>query len=121
MLDLEPWRPVSNQPPIRRDLSVAVADDRTPEEIGDRVREAMCDALGMLESVEVLGETPGASLPPVARHRIGLRPGQKNVLIRLVIRDLDRTLTSEEANALRDRVYAAVHEGDAWQWASRPA
>lgn len=121
LLDLEPWRPVSNQPPIRRDISVAVADDRTPEEIGDRVREAMRDALGMLESVEVLSETPGASLPPVARHRIGLRQGQKNVLIRLVIRDLDRTLTSQDANALRDRVYAAVHEGDAWQWASRPA
>lgn len=120
MLDLEPWRPVSNQPPIRRDLSIAVAEDRAPEEIGDRVREAMRDALGMLESVEVLGETPGMSLPAAARRRIGLRPGQKNVLIRLVIRDLDRTLTSTEANVLRDRVYAAVHEGDAWQWASRP-
>jgi phenylalanyl-tRNA synthetase alpha chain len=121
LIDLEPWRPVSNRPPIRRDLSVAVAADCTPEDIGDRVREAMRDALGMLESVEVLAETPGTALPAAAKRRIGMRPGQKNVLIRLVVRDLERTLTSDEANLLRDRVYAAVHEGDAWQWAARRA
>jgi len=36
---------------------------------------------------------------------------------RLVIRDLARTLTSAEANELRDAVYAALHEGTAWLWA----
>jgi phenylalanyl-tRNA synthetase alpha chain len=117
MLHLEPYRPVSNQPPVRRDLSIAVPAGREPEELGDRVRAALGDRVSSLESVEVMAETLYESVPPVARERIGMRPGQKNVLIRVVIRDLERTLTSEEANSLRDAVYAATHEGDAWQWA----
>ncbi|HKP75515.1 MAG TPA: hypothetical protein VJT67_08220 [Longimicrobiaceae bacterium] len=120
MLDLAPYRPVSSQPPVRRDLSVAVGAARTPEELGDRVRQALGDAVESLESVEVLAETAYDRVPPVARDRIGMRPGQKNVLVRIVIRDLARTLTSDEANALRDAVYASLHEGDAWQWAGTP-
>jgi phenylalanyl-tRNA synthetase alpha chain len=34
-----------------------------------------------------------------------------NVLVRLVLQPLDRTLTDAEANALRDRVYLALHQG----------
>lgn len=121
MLDLEPYRPVSTQPPARRDLSIAVAADRTPEELGDRVREALGERAESLESVQVLSETPYDALPPRARERIGMVAGQKNVLVRIVIRDLARTLTSAEANALRDAVYASLHEGSAWQWASTAA
>jgi phenylalanyl-tRNA synthetase alpha chain len=121
MLDLEPYRPVSSQPPVRRDLSVAVAAGRTPEELGDRVRQALGGRVESLESVEVLSETPCDDLPPQARERIGIAPGQKNVLVRIVIRDLVRTLTSAEANELRDAVYASLHEGSAWQWASASA
>lgn len=118
MLDLEPYRPVSDQPPVRRDLSVAVEASRTPEELGDRVREALGERVESLESVEVVSETPYDALPEPARARIGIAPGQKNVLVRIVIRDLVRTLTRAEANALRDAVYASLHEGSAWQWAS---
>jgi len=117
MRDLEPYRPVSHQPPVRRDLSIAIAEGTTPEEVGDRVRTALGERVASLEAVEVLSETPHDALPAVARERIGLRPGQKNVLVRVLIRDLARTLTREEANALRDDVYAALHEGTAWQWA----
>ena len=117
MHDLAPYRPVSSQPPVRRDLSVAVAADLTPEEVGDRVRGALGERAESLEAVEVLSETGYDALPPQARERIGIRPGQKNVLVRVVIRDLARTLTRDEANALRDAVYAALHEGGAWQWA----
>ncbi len=117
MLDLAPYRPVSGQPAVRRDLSVATARDRTPEEIGDRVRQALGRRADALEAVEVLSETPGEQLPAAAAARLGILPGQKNVLVRLVVRDLARTLTSEEANELRDAVYAALHEGTAWQWA----
>jgi phenylalanyl-tRNA synthetase alpha chain len=111
---------VSSQPPVRRDLSVAVDASRTPEELGDRVRQALGDAVESLESVEVLSETACDALPAPARERIGMQPGQKNVLVRIVIRDLARTLTSEEANRLRDAVYASLHEGSAWQWADGP-
>jgi len=120
MLDLEPYQPVSSQPPVRRDLSVAVDASRTPEELGDRVRQALGERVESLESVEVLAETPYDEVPPPARERIGMEPGQKNVLVRIVIRDLVRTLTSQEANRLRDAVYASLHEGSAWQWADAP-
>jgi phenylalanyl-tRNA synthetase alpha chain len=39
--------------------------------------------------------------------------------LRVVLRDLRRALTDEEANKLRDEVYAAVHEGVVWQWSTQ--
>lgn len=119
MRDLEPYRAVSMQPPVRRDLSIAVAPDTTVEELGDRVREAMGAAAISLESLDVLSETPYDELSAAAVTRIGIRPDQKNVLLRLVIRHPTRTLTAAEANVLRDDVYAAIHQGEAWQWAAR--
>jgi phenylalanyl-tRNA synthetase alpha chain len=118
MRTLEPYRDVSSMPPTTRDLSIAVADGVDAEELGDRVRRALDPAeLDAVEEVAVVGETPGAELPPQAIARIGLKAGQKNVLLRLVLRHPTRTLTADEANAVRNRVYAAVHEGDAYQWA----
>ncbi len=117
MLDLDPWRPVSRQPAMRRDLSLAVEAGTTAEELGDRVREALGERASSVESVEVVSAVPAEALPPAARRRLGIRPGQENVLLRLVVRDLDRTLTSAEANQVRDRVYATLHRGDAWEWA----
>jgi phenylalanyl-tRNA synthetase alpha chain len=119
MLDLAPYRPVSSQPAIERDLSIAISARTTPEEIGDRVRRAIGERTTSIESIEVLTETPCSALPPAARERLGIGPGQKNVLLKLVIRDLERTLTSAEANLLRDEVYAALHEGTAHAWAAR--
>ena len=117
MLDLTPYRPVSNQPPIRRDLSLAVEDSRTLEELGDRVRSALGVRAEQVEAVEVVSKTPGSALPESAAARLGLAPGQKNVLVRLTIRDLQRTLTHDEANEIRDLVYAALHEGTVWTFA----
>ncbi len=121
MLDLSPYRPVSTMPPIRRDISVAVSGDVDAERLGDRVREALGDRSSVVEAVEVRATARGDQLPPAARARIGLRPGQTNVLLRIVLRDLERTLTAEEANRLRDEIYGAVHEGEVHQWASRAA
>jgi phenylalanyl-tRNA synthetase alpha chain len=45
-------------------------------------------------------------------------PGQKNALVRVVLRDLERALRHEEANWIRDEIYAAIHCGTAWHWAS---
>ncbi|HVT75583.1 MAG TPA: hypothetical protein VHD87_01025, partial [Acidimicrobiales bacterium] len=70
-----------------------------------------------VESVSVCAETPYDALPASAVARMGMRPGQKNVLVRIVLRDLERSLTDEEANDLRDRVYAALHCGSAHEWA----
>jgi phenylalanyl-tRNA synthetase alpha chain len=120
MLDLEPYRAVSAMPPTRRDLSVAVADGLTAEELGDRIREWVePDVLEAVEEVSVVAQTAAALLPPQAIARIGLGPGQKNVLVRLVLRHPTRTLTAEEANRTRDDVYAAIHEGRVYEWAGK--
>lgn len=119
LLDLAPYLPVSSMPAVKRDISVAVDAALTPEEIGDQVRQALGDdALG-IESIEVLSATSYDDLPPQARKRLGISPYQKNLLLRLVIRHLEKTLTDMEANQIRDRVYAARHEGSVMMWASK--
>ncbi len=118
MLDLEPYRSVSSQPPIRRDLSVAVRAGTTAEELGDWVRSALDSGeADSVEEIGVISQTARADLPERAIERIGLQPDQVNVLLRVVLRHPVRTLTSGEANGIRDRIYAAVHKGSAWQWA----
>jgi phenylalanyl-tRNA synthetase alpha chain len=120
MTDLRPYRPVSSMPPIRRDLSIAADADVTPELVGDRVRAILGPDALSVEEIAVLSETAYADLPPAARERLGVRPGQKNLLVRLVVRDHERTLTAADANRLRDRVYAGLHEGTAHEWAYDP-
>ena len=118
MLDLSPYRPVSSMPPTRRDLSIAISGPASAEELGDRVRAALGPDADAVETVEIVSDTPVTQLPPEAARRIGIGPGQRNLLVRLVLRHPTRTLSAEEANRLRDKVYAAIHEGSAWQWAS---
>lgn len=121
MLDLTPYRIVSRQPAVRRDLSLVVgADTELDHEIlGDRVRDALGVDAEVAEHVRIVGETGYDELPVPARHRLGIGPGQRNVLVRLVLRPVSTTLTDGEANVLRDRVYAALHEGHVRQWAAR--
>jgi len=111
MLTLEPWRHVSALPASRRDISVVVAQEEDEETLGDRIRTTLGDDADVVESIEVLARTPHEQLPETARSRLGTRRGQANVLLRIVLRPIDRTLTSDEANAIRNRIYRAVHEG----------
>lgn len=117
--DLTSWRPESKMPGVVRDLSLAVepATDLALEALGDRARDALGEAAGLVESLELLSVTPANELSELAQSRIGMRPGQLNVLVRLTLRALDRTLTGLECNELRDEVYAALHQGARWVWA----
>jgi len=123
MSDLAAYRPVSSMPPVTRDLSVAVDADEDGETLGDRVRDALGADASCVEEVSVLSATPYAALPAAAVRRLGARPGQQNLLVRVVLRDLEKTLTNEAANSLRDRIYLAIHQGSEHQWAAagRPA
>lgn len=119
MRTLDPYCEVSSMPPANRDISIAVAEDATAEEIGDGIRDSLpAEVLNAVEEVVLLSETPAHELPEPARARIGLQPGQKNVLLRLVLRHPTQTLTADQANRLRDRIYAAVHRGTVSQWAA---
>jgi phenylalanyl-tRNA synthetase alpha chain len=116
MQDLAPYRPVSSQPAIRRDISVAVGAADDDETLGDRIREALGPDAVAVEDVRVLAATGADELPAVAIARLGLLPGQRNLLVRVTLRRLERTLTDDEANELRDRIYAAVHQGTNQEW-----
>lgn len=116
LADLAPWQPVSTMPPVRRDLSL-VTSTVDEELLGDRARAAV-DA-DLVESLTVRQITWHEDLPTPVRQRLGTAPGQANVLVRLVLRPVDRTLTDAEANELRDQVYAELHEGPVAEWTSR--
>jgi phenylalanyl-tRNA synthetase alpha chain len=109
---------VSNLPPITRDLSVAVDAEDDSEQIGDRVRDALGDDALAVEEVAVLSETPYGRLPKSAIERMGMTEGQRNLLVRVVLRHTERTLTDAEANEIRDRIYAAIHQGATQEWSS---
>ncbi len=111
MQTLDAWRPVSLLPAARRDLSIVASEHEDDETLGDRVRASLGSDVEVLESITVLKKTSHADLPDSARDKLKTRPGQANLLVRLVIRPLERTLTSGEANDLRNRVYLAIHEG----------
>ncbi len=114
LLDLAPYRPVSAMPEIRRDLSLVLDSvaEADVELLGDLARTALGTDADVLAALEVRSVTPTAELPPAAVERLRMGPGQVNVLVRLVLQPLDRTLTDREANALRDRVYVALHRGE---------
>lgn len=118
MLDLDPYRPVSAMPAVRRDLSVAVDIDDLDEDLGDRVRNALGPEADVVEEVHVLSQTSYDELSEAARARIGMHASQKNVLVRITLRSLERTLDANEANQLRNRIYAAIHQGAEAQWAA---
>jgi phenylalanyl-tRNA synthetase alpha chain len=111
MLDLSPYRPVSPMPSIARDLSLMVPEDLSMEEVGDRIRTALGVRAAVIEAIERRSETPYGELPPQAIARMGALPGQKNLLLRVILRDLERNLTHAEANSLRDAMYRELHSG----------
>jgi phenylalanyl-tRNA synthetase alpha chain len=119
LLDLAPYRAVSAMPRVTRDLSIAMAPPIDAEGIGDDVRNALGERAALIETIELVSVTPCDELPIAARARLGIAEGQHNVLIRIVLRALDRTLTDMECNVLRDVIYAALHRGGAHQWACR--
>jgi phenylalanyl-tRNA synthetase alpha chain len=106
-------------PAVRRDLSVAVDESDREEDLGDRVRESLGSDADVVEEVAVISTTAAHDLPADARRRLGIGAGQVNLLVRVSLRALDRTLSADEANDLRDRIYAALHRGSAHMWASR--
>jgi len=110
MADLKPYKQVSKYPPIKHDLSISIAADQTPEDVCETIRDAIGEDIQILESVEILSETPYEKLPPVAIDRLGIKRGQKNILVRIILRSPERSLRQEEANELRDKIYLAVDQ-----------
>jgi phenylalanyl-tRNA synthetase alpha chain len=118
LLDLLPYRAVSCMPAVARDLSIVLDEPLDAEILGDRIRSSLRERADLVESVAVLSHVQGDALPPHVTERLGIRPDQVNLLLRVVLRSLDRTLTHQECDGLRDEMYAALHRGTRWHWAS---
>jgi phenylalanyl-tRNA synthetase alpha chain len=112
MYDLEKYRPVSLQPAISRDMSYSVPREYVEEDISQEIEEAILEEIESLESVELLSETKYSELNNVARNKLGIKKEQKNVLVRITLRNLNRTLTNEEANKIYRDIYKKVNYGD---------
>ena len=112
-----PHRPLSTAA-LQRDLSVAVGAESVAS-IGERVRAALGERADSLEDILVLSQTRCMDLSTSSRRRLGIAAGQVHLQLRLVIRDLQRTLTSDDANELRDAVVDVLHEGAVRTWVSR--
>jgi len=109
---------IPHSPALQRELSVAVAADSTMS-VDERVRASLGERAASLEEIIVLSQTRYVDLSTSSRRRLGIAPGQVHLQLRLVIRDLERALSSDEANELRDAVVDVLHEGAVRTWVSR--
>jgi phenylalanyl-tRNA synthetase alpha chain len=111
MHDLNPWNAVSRLPSIARDISLAVTPGLSEEVLTERMLQAAGDCADWIEEMQVKGRWEFSEVPEQAIERLGLLPGQENVLLRVVLRDCSRSITTAEANALYSKIQSALHEG----------
>ena len=112
MTNLDEYIEVSNQPAIVRDLSYSVPKNYVDEDISADIREAMATDAGSLEEVQILSSTNYDSLPKTVKARLGINKNQKNVLVRITLRHLERTLTNKEVNKIYTDIYPKINKGD---------
>lgn len=111
MHDLLAWKAVSRLPSITRDISLAVTPGQSEEVLTEKMLLAAGDGAHWIEEMQVIGRWAAEQLPSQAIERLGMFAGQENVLLRVVLRDSSRSITTLEANALYERIQSALHEG----------
>jgi phenylalanyl-tRNA synthetase beta chain len=93
----EHYEDVITFPAVHQDIAVVISDDVAAA----RVRATVAEAGGeLLRSIEVFDLYRGSQLPE----------GSKSLALKLEFRAADRTLTDEEAAAVRERIKAALAE-----------
>lgn len=113
MKDLSKYKPVSSLPPITRDMSYSVAGSSTEEDVCEDIRIAFGDNAYLLEEVVVVERTKHEDLHPIAVQKLGSTPDLDNVLVRIILRHPDITLTKAEANIMYTEAYPKLHKGNA--------
>lgn len=112
MTNMEKFKNVSDKPAISRDMSYVVSKNDTEEDICENIRNVFGDKADLLEQVEILERTPFEKLNPIAKERLGANEDQDNVLVRIILRHPDKTLTKEESANLYDMAYPKLHQGN---------
>ena len=87
--------PISAFPPVLQDLALVVRDDVPSAAVADALREGAGE---LLESLRLFDVYTGAPVPA----------GSRSLAFALILRAPDRTLTGEEAAAVRDAAVAAA-------------
>lgn len=114
MSNLNKYKIVSKQPATKRDLSIAVDSKLNEEEITELIMLNLDTNLSVLiEEIKVLAETDYEVLPDIAKERLGIKEMQKNVLLRIILRDLVSSISSEDANLVYSKIYEEIHAGEA--------
>jgi len=108
MENLDSYQLVSKYPLVRQDLSISVPNETNEEDICERIKDALGKDSNVIEEIIITSETSYEQLPPKAIERLGISPGQKNMLVRVILRSHERSLTHEEANEMRNKIYRAV-------------
>lgn len=116
MGSLAPWKTISRQPAAARELSLACTHGRSEEELVECVIQALQEDAQWLQTLEIKGRWPVQDLPPGSVSKLGARPGQENLLIRLTWQDPCGSLARPRVNALSARVYRSLHEGTQWEY-----
>jgi phenylalanyl-tRNA synthetase beta chain len=95
--ELVVYEDVITYPAVRQDLAFAVAEDVSAAALVEAAREAARPELREMEPFDVYrGDQVG--------------PGRKSIAFRVVFRSADRTLSDEDAAALRARIVEALAE-----------
>jgi phenylalanyl-tRNA synthetase alpha chain len=110
MTNLDVYKPVSNYPLIRKDLSIAIDKSYDIELIGDLIRTNVKN-VDWIEEITIKSETDYENLPPHVSERLGMDNSMKNILIGLLIRSIDRNLTTSEVNSIMEDLYVKIHSG----------
>ena len=111
MTNMEKFINVSNQPAMSRDMSYCVSKNDSEEDICEAIRSVFGDNSDLLEQVDILERTPFDKLTPIARKRLGATIDKDNVLVRIILRHPDKTLTKKEAADLYSMTYPKLHQG----------
>ena len=111
MHDLELYTAVSRLPSISRDLSVAVLPGQSEEAVTEHMLAAAGERADWIESMQIKGRWTASELPAQAIERLGLMPGQENLLLNIILRHSSRSITRQEANSLYMDIQNALHAG----------
>lgn len=111
MMHTEPYIEVSDQPAIKRDMSYSVPKNYVEEDISADIRKALGENVDALEDVQIISEASYGELPEKIRERLGINSKQKNLLVRITLRHLERTITNDEANKIYEQVYNKINKG----------
>jgi len=103
MLNLDPYKEVSNYPHIIRDISIAISNDIDDELLGDKIRN-LIQNVDWIEELNIKSETNYEDLPSHVSERLGMSKKHKNILVSIKLRALDHTLTKLEANSVIEQL-----------------